>query len=122
MSFAPDFLHKLKDLISVSSVVSRKVKLQKHGKDFFGVCPFHKEKTGSFSVNDDKKFYHCFGCGAHGDIFKFVQDTENVSFNEAIKMVAKANNIALPEEGKENKKASEIFEINSRKYSLSSMA
>ncbi|MBP9791634.1 MAG: DNA primase [Rickettsiales bacterium] len=114
MNFASDFTQRLKDLISISSVISRKVKLQKHGKDFFGVCPFHREKTGSFSVNDEKKFYHCFGCGAHGDIFKFVQDTENVSFGEAVQILAKANNIAIPESNQENKKTSEVFEINTK--------
>lgn len=114
MSFTPDFLHKLKDLIEVSAVVSRKVKLQKHGKDFFGRCPFHTEKTGSFSVNDEKKFYHCFGCGAHGDIFKFVQDSENISFNEAVQSLAKSYNISVPKWENDKQKVSEVPAINSK--------
>ena len=112
MIFSADFLYKLKDLISISSVVSRKVKLQKHGKDYFGVCPFHKEKTGSFSVNDDKKFYHCFGCGAHGDIFKFVQDTENIDFNSAVESLSKAYNIVIPIKSKSVHRDSSSFELN----------
>ena len=70
--------------IGLSDRVVRKVKLIRKGHEFSGLCPFHDEKTPSFTVNDDKGFYHCFGCGAHGDVIGFVMHTENLSFPEAV--------------------------------------
>jgi len=97
MSITSSFVERLKDQLSVSDVVSRKVKLAKKGKDYFGRCPFHNEHTPSFSVNNAKKFYHCFGCGANGDIINFVEKTQNLDFMGAIKYLAQEHNIALPE-------------------------
>lgn len=71
----------------ISDAVLRRTKLQKRGHEWSGLCPFHQEKTPSFTVNDAKGFYHCFGCGANGDIIRFVQETERVSFPEAVEMI-----------------------------------
>jgi DNA primase catalytic core len=95
MDFSSVTLVKIRDSVRVSDVVSKMVKLQKKGKASFGLCPFHKEKSPSFSVNEDKNFYHCFGCGAHGDAIKFVQDTQNLKFVEAVKFLASEYNIKL---------------------------
>lgn len=88
---------KIRETVKVSDVVSRKVRLTKKGKDFFGLCPFHREKTPSFSVNDDKHFYHCFGCGENGTAIDFVKKTQNLGFLDAVKLLAKEYNIRIDE-------------------------
>jgi len=98
MGIVTGFTEKLKDLVRVSDVVSKQVKLAKKGKDHFGCCPFHKEKTPSFSVNDDKRFYHCFGCGATGDIISFIEKTKNLQFVDAVKYLASEYHIPFPED------------------------
>ena len=65
------FIEELRERVSVVDVVGARVKLTKKGREYQGLCPFHHEKTPSFTVNETKGFYHCFGCGAHGDILKF---------------------------------------------------
>ena len=72
MAFPSGFLDELREKIPLSELIGRKVKLTHKGREYTGLCPFHKEKTPSFTVNDDKGFYHCFGCGAHGDIIRFL--------------------------------------------------
>lgn len=79
---------EIKSRVPVSSVVGRAVKLRKAGHDLVGLCPFHQEKSPSFTVNDAKEFYHCFGCGAHGDIIRFVMDREGCGFREAYQRLA----------------------------------
>lgn len=96
MRFPPEFLERLRDEIATSEVVSRKVNLRLKGKEHSGLCPFHQEKTPSFTVNDSKGFYHCFGCGAHGDIVKFVMETEGLNFSEAVAKLAEDYSIPLP--------------------------
>lgn len=96
MRFSPEFLERLRDEIATSEVVSRKVNLRLKGKEHTGLCPFHQEKTPSFTVNDSKGFYHCFGCGAHGDIIKFVVETEGLTFSEAVTKLAEDYSIPLP--------------------------
>ena len=100
MDISTNFIERLKSQINISDLISRTVKLTKKGKDYFGRCPFHSEKTPSFSVNDTKQFYHCFGCGANGDIINFVEQTENLDFGEAVKYLAKSYNIPIPENTK----------------------
>jgi DNA primase len=92
-----DTLSLIKDRLSVSEVVGRRVTLKQKGKDYLGLCPFHKEKTPSFTVNDQKGFYHCFGCGVHGDIFKFLTEYEKMTFPEAVEQCAAEAGVALPE-------------------------
>lgn len=74
----------IKDNIKISDIVKEKVKLQQNGQVFKGLCPFHREKTPSFLVNDQRKTFHCFGCGAHGDIFTFLQKTTTLTFKEIL--------------------------------------
>lgn len=97
MSFPPRFLNELRDRISVSSIVGKKVKLTKKGREYLGLCPFHHEKTASFTVNDEKGFYHCFGCGAHGDIIRFLTDCERLPFLEAVEHLAHLAGLSVPQ-------------------------
>ncbi len=97
MAFPPAFLDELKSRIALSDVVGRKVKLRKGSRgEFSGLCPFHNEKSPSFTVSDDKGFYHCFGCGAHGSAFDFVMNTENLGFPEAVEQLAAEAGMEVP--------------------------
>lgn len=96
MSFTPDFLDELRGRLRLSEVVGRKVKLVRRGREYTGLCPFHSEKTPSFTVNDDKAFYHCFGCGAHGDAIRFLTDSEGLAFPEAVERLANEAGLTLP--------------------------
>ena len=84
MSFPTAFLDELRSRLALSDVIAKRVKLTKKGREYTGLCPFHHEKTASFTVNNEKGFYHCFGCGAHGDIIKFMMDLEKLPFIEAV--------------------------------------
>lgn len=95
--FPKDFPDRLKSQILVSEIVGKKVKLKSRGKDFIGLCPFHNEKSPSFTVNDLKGFYHCFGCQAHGDIVSFTMHNEGLDFREAVIKLANDHNIEIPQ-------------------------
>lgn len=96
MRFTPRFLDELRDRLRVTEYVGRRVKLTRRGRNHVGLCPFHNEKTPSFSVNEDKGFYHCFGCGEHGNVFDFMMKTEGISFPEAIERLAADAGMELP--------------------------
>src|SRR5579872_3601962 len=97
MSFPSDFAQTLKLQTDIVRIVGDYVTLKKSGaQNYSGLCPFHKEKTPSFSVHATRQFYHCFGCGASGDVFSFVQKIENITFPEAVRAVAQKLGIALP--------------------------
>ena len=96
MFFEKDFPDKLRSQILASEIVGKKVKLKGRGPEFSGLCPFHNEKTPSFSVNDQKGFYHCFGCGAHGDIVTFTMNVEGLEFKDAVEKIANDFGIAIP--------------------------
>lgn len=98
MAFDEAFLDELKSRVKVADVVGRRVKLVRKGREFMGLCPFHSEKSPSFSVNEQKGFYHCFGCGAHGDAIKFVCETEGLGFREAVERLASEAGLELPTE------------------------
>jgi DNA primase len=96
MRFTPQFLDELRARLPVSEVVGRRVKLRKQGREFVGLSPFNKEKSPSFTVNDQKGFFHDFSSGKHGDIFGFVMETEGVTFPEAVERLAQMAGVALP--------------------------
>ena len=108
MGFTPDFLDEIRNRLPASEIVGRKVRLTRKGREFSGLCPFHNEKTPSFTVNDDKAFYHCFGCGAHGDVINFVLETEGLSFPETIERLAAQAGLEIPEYSPEDKKRSQV--------------
>ncbi len=88
MKYPKDYLDEIKARLKVSNVISRTVSLKKRGKEFVGLSPFKNERTPSFTVNDEKEFYHCFATGEHGNIFDFVMKTQNLKFGEAVKFLA----------------------------------
>src|SRR5881275_1617487 len=96
MRFSQEFLDELKARLPVSEVVGRRVKLKKAGREWKGLSPFQQEKTPSFTVNDQKQFYHDFSTGKHGNIFDFVMETEGVSFPEAVERLASMAGMPLP--------------------------
>lgn len=102
MSLPPGFLDELRTRLSIRDVIGRKVmwdqrKSNQAKGDMWAPCPFHQEKTASFHVEDSKGFYYCFGCHAKGDVFKFVQETENVGFMEAVQLLAQEAGMPMPE-------------------------
>lgn len=101
------FYQFLRERISLSTVVSSKIKLQKRGAEYLGICPFHNEKTPSFTINDIKKFYYCFGCSAHGDVIKFTSEVSGLSYKEAAIKLANDYGFEIP---KSTKKEQEIYE------------
>ena len=88
MKYPKEYLDEIKTRLKVSTVVSKSVSLKKRGKEFVGLSPFKTEKTPSFTVNDEKEFYHCFATSEHGNIFDFVMKTQNLKFGEAVKSLA----------------------------------
>ena len=96
MKFSDSFLDEVRARLPVSQVVSRRVQLKRAGREFKGLSPFNKEKTPSFTVNDQKGFYHCFSSGRHGDIFRFVMETEGLSFPEAVERLAGEAGVPMP--------------------------
>ena len=97
MKFGSQLIDEIKTRIKVSDIVSKKVKLAPRGKEFVGLSPFSNEKTPSFTVSDEKGFYHCFSSGEHGSVFDFVMKTENLSFKEAVKKLASYAGIQVEE-------------------------
>jgi len=96
MKFSDSFLDEIRARLPVSQVVSRRVPLKRAGREWKGLSPFNKEKTPSFTVNDQKGFYHCFSSGKHGDVFTFLMETEGLSFPEAVERLAGEAGLELP--------------------------
>src|SRR5215204_2380138 len=94
---APDTIALVKERTDLVALVGETVRLQRRGRSFTGLCPFHKEKTPSFHVNAERGFYHCFGCHASGDAFKFLQETEGLDFVEAVRALAERAGIDVIE-------------------------
>ena len=92
-----DILQRIRDATDIVDLISEHVQLVKKGRNYSGLCPFHEEKTPSFSVDPDRQFYHCFGCGVGGNVFKFIQEIDRVTFVEAVKFLADRAGVALPE-------------------------
>ena len=98
MTLSPQFLDQLCERTTLSTLIGRRVKLVKAGREFKGCCPVHSEKTPSFTVNDDKGFYHCFSSGKHGDIISYLQETERLTFTEAVERLASEEDTVLRRE------------------------
>ena len=115
MAFSESFLTELTERNDIVDVVSGYVRLgKKSGSNMFGLCPFHSEKTPSFSVSPDKQIYHCFGCGKGGGVINFIMEIENLSFPEAVEFLAKRAGMAMPEEENdwESRKRSRMLSLN----------
>src|SRR5690242_7603147 len=96
MNLSPQWLDELRARTTLSAVIAPTVKLQKAGREYKGCCPFHNEKTPSFTINDEKGFYHCFGCGAHGDAIRFLTDHRGMPFMDAVKELAGKAGMEVP--------------------------
>ena len=94
---ADDWVERVRAASDIVEVVGQTVQLRRVGRNWVGLCPFHSEKSPSFSVNSDRQFYHCFGCKAGGDVFRFVQETEKVDFLEAVELLGRRAGIPAPE-------------------------
>ena len=120
MRYSDDLIEEIRSRNDIVDVISGYVKLQRKGSSYFGLCPFHNEKSPSFSVSPGKQMYYCFGCGAGGNVLTFVMEYENFSFMEALKMLADRAGIQLPEleyskEAKEQAdKKAVLLEINKK--------
>lgn len=91
------FIDEVRNSVNIVDVISQYVSLTKKGKDYVGLCPFHQEKTGSFTVSEGKQFFKCFGCGKGGNVFKFMMYQEHLTFPESVRAVAKLANISIPD-------------------------
>ena len=98
MAFTPDFIDEVRARITLSTIIGKRVKLVKKGRRHSGLCPFHNEKTPSFSVNDDDGYYYCFGCGAGGDAISYLRESEGLDFSEAVKRLAEMAGVAIPDQ------------------------
>src|SRR3989304_3867903 len=96
MALPAYFSQHVKSSVDIARIIGETVRLKKSGSNYLGLCPFHQEKTPSFSVHATRQFYYCFGCGAKGDVFRFVMETERVPFPEAIQRVAQRAGIPVP--------------------------
>ena len=116
MRFPPEFIDRVRANTLVSEVVGRRVALRRNGREFGGLCPFHKEKTPSFTVNDEKGFYHCFGCGAHGSAIRFLMEYDGLGFIDSINELAQMAGVDVPREAGESthpsrEKSSPLYEL-----------
>lgn len=93
-----ELIDEVRNSVNIVNVIGQYVSLEKKGKDYIGLCPFHQEKTPSFTVNEEKQFFKCFGCGKGGNVFKFIMEKEHLNFPESVRVVARTGNISLPEE------------------------
>lgn len=115
MSVSEQQIEQIRESVNIVDIISQYVDLKKRGKNYIGRCPFHNEKTPSFTVNEEKRIYHCFGCHAGGNVFKFLMEIKNISFVEALKETASFAGINIEEESSFNKRlnTNEIYyEIN----------
>src|SRR5882724_4827882 len=94
--FGDDKIAEVRDRTSIVELVSRHTALRRTGRNHMGLCPFHSEKTPSFSVSEERGFFHCFGCNASGDVFKFVMLRDNLTFPEALEQLAREAGVELP--------------------------
>jgi len=107
MAFSPQFLDELRDRIGLAEIVGRRVQLTRKGREHSGLCPFHKEKTPSFTLNEEKGFYHCFGCGAHGSAIDFLMQMDGLSFPEAVERLAQDAGMEIPADSPEERARAE---------------
>ena len=116
MSIPERFLDELSSRINIVDVVSAYVSLTKKGSNYWGLCPFHHEKTPSFSVNEPKQIFHCFGCGKGGGAYRFLMEIEGITFPEAVSKLAQREGMTVPEEGRGDQNWQEerrrILELN----------
>ena len=118
MRFSDDLIEEVRSRNDIVDVIGMNIRLTKKSGRYWGLCPFHGEKTPSFSVNPDRQMFYCFGCHKGGNVFTFVMEYENLSFYEALKVLADRAGVQLPEvemteeEKKQKSLVSRLFEVN----------
>ncbi len=117
MRYSDEILEEVRQNSDIVNIISQYVSLKRSGRNFFGLCPFHNEKSPSFSVSPDKQIFHCFGCGVGGNVFTFVSKIEGINFKETVQMLAERANIVLPviENNEDNKKEelkAKVYKVN----------
>ena len=117
MRYSDEILEEVRQNSDIVNIISQYVSLKRSGRNFFGLCPFHNEKSPSFSVSPDKQIFHCFGCGVGGNVFTFVSKIEGINFKETVQMLAERANIVLPviETNEDNKKEelkAKVYKVN----------
>lgn len=115
--YSDELIEEIRSSNDIVDVISSYVTLKRSGRNFFGLCPFHKEKSPSFSVSPDKQIFHCFGCGAGGNVIHFISKIENLNFRDSLEVLANRANISLPaldnfEDDKTAKLKAKVYEIN----------
>lgn len=121
MYYSDEIVEEVRSRNDIVDVISGYVKLQKKGNSYFGLCPFHNEKSPSFSISREKQMYYCFGCGAGGNVFTFIMEYENYSFLEALKFLAARAGVELPEE-EYSKEAKERADLRSTLLEINKLA
>ena len=96
MKYPQSFIEEIRHRLRVSEVIGRHIPIKRAGREYHALCPFHKEKTPSFTINDEKGFFHCFGCGAHGDVIGFTMDYERLGYREAVERLAGQSGLQIP--------------------------
>ena len=117
MRYSDELLEEIRSQNDIVDIISQYVVLKRKGRNYFGLCPFHNEKSPSFSVSPDKQIFHCFGCGVGGNVFHFVMKIENISFVESVQILADRAGITLPalgsfEDEKVLKLKSKVYDVN----------
>ena len=114
MTIPPRFLDEIRSRLNLSDIIGKRVRVTRAGREFKACCPFHHEKSPSFTINDDKQFYHCFGCGAHGDVIGFVMRHDNLSFIDAVEALSIEAGLQMPKPDPESiKKAERARDLHS---------
>lgn len=117
--YSDELIEEIKSRNDIIDIISQYVVLKRSGRNFFGLCPFHKEKSPSFSVSPDKQIFHCFGCGVGGNVLHFVSKIENLSFRETIEMLADRSGIELPT--LENEEDNKLLQLKSKVYQINEL-
>lgn len=112
MYYGEDIVEEIRQRTDIVDLIGQYVHLKKKGSSYFGLCPFHGEKTPSFSVSPGKQIFYCFGCGKAGDSIRFMMEYENLSFVEAIEQLAERANVTLPEKSSGVNKGKRTFGIS----------
>ncbi|MBI5892202.1 MAG: hypothetical protein HZB79_00880 [Deltaproteobacteria bacterium] len=123
MTFIPDEkIDEIRERADIVQIVSEYVSLKKAGRNHKGLCPFHSEKTPSFTVSEDKQIFYCFGCHAGGDVFAFLMKHENMSFHEVVRHLANRYSIEISDEGRVKGQGSGVKSQKEQMFSINEMA
>ena len=115
--YSDELIDEIRTSNDIVSIISQYVVLKRSGRNFLGLCPFHREKSPSFSVSPDKQIFHCFGCGVGGDVIHFISKIENLDFKQALEELAQRSGITLPtltngQDEKRLKQKEKVYQIN----------